>query len=266
MITKHGFGITDEKKKRIRRDMGIDKLKLTIDFEELADAFEESDLMHHFFIDTQKNELIYVNEAVDDDYEKRLEEMEDDRYLMIPARLPQDNFIIMEIFIYEKIQDTKIAEKFYQVLEGKKPFRNFKDLLFDYPDLREQWFAYYHEHLKNETINWLCTSNIELTNQRLIPEINIRELTQDEISSLTEEIKDFSPVRCMNCHNEKGFIRRLFMINVSPENRLIEQETEHIMKEKFNITHHGWWSGEDLNILTVSRCPKCNSEHIIWDY
>jgi len=241
-------------------------MKLTIDFEELVDAFEESDVMHHFFIDTQKNELIYINEAVDDDYKKRLEEMEDEKYLMIPTRLSQDNFMIMEIFVYEKIQDTKIAEKFNQALERKKPFRNFKDILFDHPDLREQWFTYHREHLKNETINWLCSSNIELVNQRLIPEINIRELTQDEINKLTDEIKDFNPVRCMNCHNKKGFIRRLFMINVSPENRLIKQEIGHIMKEKFNITHHGWWSGEDLNILTVSRCPKCNSEHIIWDY
>ncbi len=246
--------------------MGVEKMKLNIDFEELVDAFEESDVMHHYFIDTKNNELIYINEAVDDDYEKRLEEVDNDQYLMIPARLPQDNFMIMETFVYEKIQETKIAEKFNQVLERKKPFRNFKDLLFDYPDLREQWFAYYREHLKNETINWLCTSNIELEDQHLIPDIIIRELTKDEINSLTDEIKDFNPARCMNCHNEKGFTKRLFMINVSPENRLIEQETGHSMKEKFNITHYGWWSGENLNILTVSQCPKCKSEHIIWDY
>jgi hypothetical protein len=205
--------------------MGVEKMKLTIDFEELVDAFEESDVMHHFFIDTQKNEIIYINEAVDDDYKKRLEEMEDDRYLMIPARLPQDNFMIMETFVYEKIHDTKIAEKFNQTLERKKPFRNFKDLLFDYPNLLKQWFTYHREHLKNETINWLFNSNIELANQHLIPDIIIRELIKDEISGLSDEITDFGPVRCMNCHNEKGFTRRLFMINVSPENKLIEQES-----------------------------------------
>jgi hypothetical protein len=255
-----------KKKETYTKDLGVEKMKLTIDFEEVVDAFEESDVMHHFFIDTQKNEIIYINEAVDDDYKKRLEEMENDRYLMIPTRRPQDNFMIMETFVYEKIQDNKIAEKFNQALERKKPFRNFKDLLFDYPNLREQWFTYHHEHLKNETINWLCTNNIELLNQHLIPEINLRELTQDEISSLSDEIKDFGPVRCMNCHNEKGFTRRLFIINVSPENQLIEQETKRIMKEQFNIIHYGWWSGEDPNILTVSQCPKCKSEHIIWDY
>jgi ribosomal protein S27E len=172
----------------------------------------------------------------------------------------------MELFVYEKIQDDTIAEKFDQALERKKPFRNFKDLLLDYPSLREQWFIYHHEHLKNETINWLCTNNIELTNQCLIPDIEIRELTNDEISTLSGEITDFGPVRCMDCQNVKGLVRRLFLISVSPENKLIEQETKQIMEEKFNITHYGWWSGETPNILTVSRCPKCHSEHIIWDY
>lgn len=241
-------------------------MKLNIDFQELVDAIEESDVMHHYFIDTKNNKLIYINEAIDEDYEKRLEEMDDDRYLMIPARLPQYNFEIMEMFVYEKIQETVIAEKFHRVLERKKPFRNFKDLLFDYPDLREQWFVYKDRHFRNVTINWLCINNIELVNQHLIQEIEIQELTTDEINELPDEIKDFSPVRCMNCHNEEKFAKRLFMINVSPENKLIEQETKQIMKEKFNITHYGWWSGKTPNILTVSRCPKCTSEHIIWDY
>jgi hypothetical protein len=241
-------------------------MELAIDFEELVEAFEESDAMHHFFIDSKNNELICINEDLDEDASEQLEKMEDDRYLMIPTRFPQDHLRIMELFVYEKIQDDLVAEKFSQALGRTKPFRNFKDLLLDYPSLREQWFVYHHEHLKNETINWLCVNNIVLANQRLIPRIEIRELTSDEVCALSGEITGFDPVRCMNCQNEKGLIRRLFLINVSPENTLIEQETRQIMKEQFDITHYGWWSGETPNVLTVSRCPKCHSEHVIWDY
>ena len=241
-------------------------MELTINLEELVEAFEESDVMNHFFIDTKNNELICINEDLDEDATEQLEKMEDDRYLMIPPRFPEDDFLIMELFVYEKMQDNTIAEKFIQALERKKPFHNFKNLLLDYPILREQWFAYHREHLKNETINWLCNNSIVLTNQRLIPDIKIRELTKDEIDDLSDEIKDFSPVRCMNCQNEMGLVRRLFLISVSPENTLIEQETKQIMEEQFNITHYGWWSGETPNVLTVSRCPKCHSEHVIWDY
>jgi hypothetical protein len=241
-------------------------MELAIDFEELVEAVEESDVMHHFFIDTKDNTLIYINEDLDEDAPEQLKKMEDDRYLSIPPRLPKDNFLIMELFVYEKIQDAVISERFQKVLEGKKPFRTFNDLLFDYPELREQWFAYKDHYFRNETITWLCDNNINLTNKRLIPEIEIRELTQDEIDNLRDELKGFGPVRCMNCQNEKKLVRRLFLINVSPENMLIELETKRIMEEQFNITYYGWWSGETPNILNVSRCPKCHSEHIIWDY
>jgi hypothetical protein len=246
--------------------MGVEHVHLSIDFEDLVEAFEWSDVMHHYFIDTKENTLIYINEDLDEDAEEQLEKMQDDRYLIIPPRLPQDNFVIMEMFVSEKIQDASIAERFNQVLERKKPFKNFKDLLLDYPDLREQWFAYKDRNLRNETINWLCDANISLTNQRLILEIEIRELTKDEMNLLDGEVADFIPVRCMNCQNEEGLTRRLFKINAFPENLLIEQETKQIMQEKFNIGHYGWWSGKKINILTVSKCLKCQSEHVFWDY
>jgi hypothetical protein len=241
-------------------------MELSIDFEDLVEAFDESDVMHHFFIDTKENTLIYINEDLDEDADEQLERMDDDRYLMIPTRFPPDDFQIMELFVYEKIQDDAVARQFYQALERKKPFRNFKDLLLDYPELREQWFAYHHEHLRNETINWLCSNNIVLTTQRLIPDIDIRELTDDEIRALPREITEYGPVRCMDCQNEKGLVRRLFLINVSPENILIEQETRRIMEEKYHVAHFGWWSGKTPTILTVSRCSNCRSEHVIWDY
>jgi len=175
-------------------------------------------------------------------------------------------FMIMEMFVYEKIQDTQIAEKFNQVLERKKPFRNFKDLLFDYPDLQKQWFTYHREHLKNKTINWLCLNNIELENQNLTPTIQIKELTPEEIQHLPDEIKDFKPYACLHCHNQKGMKARIFSINISPENKLIEQETQRIMKEQFGITHHSGWSGGEQEFLTASRCTQCGSEEIFWDY
>lgn len=240
-------------------------MELAIDFDELVDAFEESDTDHSFFIDTQTSTMLYFNQAADFDRE-RLEEMVDERYLMIPTRFPKDDFVIMECFVYEKIQDDAIAEKFTEAIGRRRPFRHFKDLLFDYPDLQEQWFAYYREHLKNQAINWLFSHNIELTNQRLIPEILIRELTIEEINGLADEIKEYSPVKCMACGNEHGFMKRLFLVNASPENRLIEHEAGRIMKERFGITQYGWWSGEKPNILTASQCPRCQSEHVIWDY
>ncbi len=52
-----------------------------------------------------------------------------------------ESFEIMEDFINE-ITDTGIQEKFAEVIQRRKPFQQFKNLLPDYPDLRQQWFVY----------------------------------------------------------------------------------------------------------------------------
>lgn len=240
-------------------------MKINIEFEELIDAYEDSNVTHLYFIDTKNNEIIFVNEAVDDDASEKFEELEDERYLYIPPRLPQDEFSIMEMFVYA-IEDFDLAEKFHGVLEGKKPFRNFKNLLYGYPGLREKWFEYKHNTIKNETINWLCENDIEIENQKIMPKIEIRELNREELKDLPEEIKGFSPFACLKCHNKTGIKARWFTLNIAPENRLIEEETQRIMKEKFDIGHHGNFGGGEQEFLTAAKCPKCGSEKIFWDF
>ncbi len=243
-------------------------MKLNIDFEELVDAFEDSSVIHVYHIDTKKSELIYYNDALGEPetVKEKLDTCsDDDHYIYLPPRLPQHDFYIMEMFAYE-INDFDIAEKFHNVLEGKKPFRNFQEILHEHPKLREKWFKYKHKTIKNETINWLCEHNIELGNQQLIPEIEIKEMNREAIKNLPEELKGFGPFACLNCHNKEGLKARWFTINLIPENRLVELETQRIMKEKFNINHHGNFSGGKQEILTAAKCPKCGGEEIFWDY
>lgn len=243
-------------------------MKLDIDFEELIDAFEDSSVSHVYHIDTKKSELIYYNNDIGEPVgvkEKLDSCSDDDRYLYIPTKLPKHNFYIMEMFVYT-IDDFDIAEKFHNALERKKPFRNFKELLHEYPKLREKWFEYKSNTIKNETINWLCENNIELDNQQLIPEIEIREMTRDEIKNLPEELKGFGPFACLKCNNKEGLKGRWFTLSISPENMLVEKEIQRIMKKKFSITHHGNFSGEEQEFLTAAKCPKCSGEEIFWDY
>jgi len=238
-------------------------MKLNIDFDELCGAFEESDVSHHYFIDTKENKLIYINDEVDDNPQEELEKMGDDRYIHLPERMPNEGFEIMENFAYT-IKDFKVAEKFHEVLENKKPFRNFKDLLLEYPELREDWFKYKDKQIKNEVIDWLLEKDIELEGQKLISSIEINEL--NDLQNLPEDIKGFGPVGCLKCNNKEGLKARFFLINVAPENKLIENWTKKIMKEKYGISHYGNFTGGEKELLTASKCPKCGSEELFWDY
>ena len=76
-----------------------------------------------------------VIEKVDADY---------DNYLRFEGMSSSESFRVMEGFI-SNIEDIPTHNAFIEAISRKKPFRQFGELLFNYPDLREQWFVYKSE-------------------------------------------------------------------------------------------------------------------------
>lgn len=238
-------------------------MKLKIKFDELKDAIELASFEHHYLIDKKNNHIIFISEY-EDNPEKKLEEMEGEDFIGIEPRMPEDDFRIMQSFIY-KIRDFHLARKFDEVLNKRKPFRNFKEMLEQHPEIKDKWFAHRDKELTNETINWLCINKIELKDKSFIPKIEIKELMPDEVK-LPEEFAGFGPIECMKCNNQEGIKTRYFELNVSSENMLIEKEINKIMKEKFGIKKYGHFGGGDKEVLTCSECPKCKSNEIFEDF
>jgi len=52
-----------------------------------------------------------------------------------------ESFKMMESFI-SGIENEDIRRRFEDAIAYRKPFQNFKQLLLNYPELREQWFKY----------------------------------------------------------------------------------------------------------------------------
>ncbi|HER45523.1 MAG TPA: hypothetical protein ENO12_01755 [Thermoplasmatales archaeon] len=241
-------------------------LSVSIDFCDLIAAFEQSTGSTHFFIDIKGNTIISIDASKDADAQAKLRQMEKNtNYLKVPSWESTDDELFRETFMYES-DDSALEDIFYETLDRENGFQQFLHLLESHPQVKKQWVEYRAAAMRNRLINWLCDTNIELPNQHLIPEIEIHELTTEEIDQLPDEIKDFKPYACLHCHNKTRMNARIFSINVSPENRLIEQETQRIMKEQFGISHHGGWSGGDQEFLTASQCPRCGCEEIFWDY
>lgn len=239
---------------------------LSINFDELTRAFEQSTDSTHFFIDVESSTVICIDEAKDSHAQTKLSQMSNKkRYLKIPSHESWDEQRIIEGFLYQS-DSTVFEDTFYEALERENGVKHFYQQLESTPQLKQQWLSYQSTALRNTIITWLCDNCIELANQCLIPPIEIKELTAEEIGRLPDEIKDFKAYACLRCHNKDGMKSRIFSINVSPENRLIEQETQRIMNEQFGITHHGGWSGGKQDFLTASQCPRCGCEEIFWDY
>jgi hypothetical protein len=236
-------------------------MKLKIEFDEIKDAIEQASYEHHFLIDKKNHKIVFISE-VEDDYEKKLEEVENDNFIDIEPRMPEDDFRIMEYFVYEiQEEDLELAEKFHEVLEQRKPFRNFKELINQHPKLRERWFLCRDKELANEAMNWICDNDIELEDKSFMPKIEIKELNSNEVI-LPQGFKDFCPAACMKCNNKEGFKTRYFELNYPSENMLIEKEIKRIMKGDYWIKDYGHIGGGEKEILTSSECQKCKSKDI----
>jgi hypothetical protein len=62
-------------------------------------------------------------------------------YIRFEGMDSSEAFRVMESFIND-IDHIPTHNKLIGAISRKKPFAHFNDLLFDYPKLRQQWFAY----------------------------------------------------------------------------------------------------------------------------
>ncbi|MBI4964051.1 MAG: hypothetical protein HY913_12300 [Desulfomonile tiedjei] len=136
---------------------------LVINAEDLIMALEGSgpDLRH--YLDLQTGEIDYLlSEDYGDMEDDLLEKVESDpeRYVLID-RLPSHvGWEVMSDFV-ESLRPGKIRDRLARAIEGRSPFRRFKDVLFDYPDTRDAWFAFEKKGYMELARDWLKREGIE---------------------------------------------------------------------------------------------------------
>ncbi|MEJ7683750.1 MAG: UPF0158 family protein [Segetibacter sp.] len=85
----------------------------------------------------------YKNPGFDKElWEEAMEKVKENfrNYAVFKEMESHESFEVMEDFINE-IPYKKIQDRFLNIIQRIKPFKQFKNLLLDYPDLRQQWFA-----------------------------------------------------------------------------------------------------------------------------
>ena len=66
------------------------------------------------------------------------------KYIHFESMDSTGSFRVMETFV-NNIADGKIKRRLEDAIAFKKPFQNFKQLLHEYPILREEWFRFNDE-------------------------------------------------------------------------------------------------------------------------
>ena len=162
--------------------MGYTMKKLKVDLDEIAMEIDrQDDFGSTILFDTETGNIVSIPDelmrAVEEDDEKALENLpewekelietarsvcsdESGRYEEIPKKPSYEAYDLMVEFA-ETVKDIHLKEKLNIALDGKGAFRRFKNVLSDYPEEQERWFAFKDERMRQEVIDWLNSLDIE---------------------------------------------------------------------------------------------------------
>ena len=162
--------------------------KLKIDWTELEAAFEMSSWETHHYLDLETGDVLVVTDEAARHVEKppdgelsewmqemvkvarQVEEGYGTRYIGIPKADSHEGYRDMEHFI-STVRDDRLRDQLWRAIQGRGAFRYFKDVLADYPDERERWFAFKERRIHERVVDWLESEEIEPTNPIEPPEV-----------------------------------------------------------------------------------------------
>jgi hypothetical protein len=85
--------------------------------------------------------------------EGELDPLESGRFRWISSIPSHDGFRWMERFAGQ--QDDRVRDRLADALDRPRPFRRFHDALLDFPAVRDAWFRYEEQRLREEAEAWL---------------------------------------------------------------------------------------------------------------
>ena len=135
-----------------------------VDLEMLKVALEDTGGMTHWYLDLETGDLIpqsddYPMDELDEDFD-----LDSERFVLVDPIASHDGFRIMESFALQlPPQSRRCQQALQKALDGKRPFRRFKDTLTHWPREREQWFAYHDACMSEHAEQWLHFQEIEAT-------------------------------------------------------------------------------------------------------
>ena len=89
-----------------------------------------------------------------------------DRYVEIERWHSSESYALMEAFA-SAVGNEGIRQRLLHVLRGRKPFRSFREALFEWPELREKWFLYLNHQQREQAREWLRAYGIEAVDASL---------------------------------------------------------------------------------------------------
>jgi len=134
--------------------------ELTIDLIELEDALQGVSPGEYYLLPKSGRIILMSSEEMDDESEDAVAP-DDDEALPIDAIESRVQFRWMEEFI-DTVHSISAQNALRDALRHKRPFRNFKDALMEFPVLRKNWFQFEALKVKTEAVSLLESLDFEI--------------------------------------------------------------------------------------------------------
>jgi hypothetical protein len=173
------------------------KRKVKVDLDELAVALQTDSYEMRHYLDLETGEIILVMDEFDRELETIYDEIYDEeggrsvsleaylegrddpdwqkemllaadrveqgygtRYIRVEPDDPYADYNDMERFI-GTVEDAQLRERLWRAIKGRGAFRYFKDVLYEHPDVQEQWFEFKEARQQRRLEEWLEAHDIE---------------------------------------------------------------------------------------------------------
>ncbi|WP_420126870.1 UPF0158 family protein [Longimicrobium sp.] len=142
--------------------------RISIDLDELCVALSDHD--SEWVLDTQTGGLLIAGWLRDSEWREMGIEiggddpgddpLEGDRFIMVEFIGSSQGFRWMEDFALEQ-ENEQVRERLLDALDRPRPFRQFRDALNEFPEVRGAWHRYEDAKLKASARAWLASHDID---------------------------------------------------------------------------------------------------------
>ncbi|MBN2495991.1 MAG: isochorismatase family protein [Deltaproteobacteria bacterium] len=133
---------------------------LRLDWESMALAVENQLPQFRSFLHRGTGQLLTLE--LTDGQAPALPGQKED-WIQVEPRPSREGYRTMQRFL-DRIEEPALKSRLATALVGKGAFRRFKDLLLDYPDVRQLWFAFKDEEVYAYIQRWLQREGLEVAN------------------------------------------------------------------------------------------------------
>jgi hypothetical protein len=141
------------------------KRQIRVQMGDILDAMTAAEDPALYFLDLEKGTVMVVasdDAAADGEDDEAFQLIDDNpnRYAEIPRVEGRDEYDWMADFA-DSVDEEDIRDRLAVALRGKGSFGRFRDVVFQYSDLKQQWLAFKQQRLADEAKEWLEGLEIE---------------------------------------------------------------------------------------------------------